>query len=75
MENILNIAQIVLAVILVAAVLLQNRGSGLGSAFGGGGGENVYRTKRGLEKILFVSTIIISAIFFGVAMANVLIRQ
>lgn len=76
MENILNIAQIVLSVVLIAVVLLQNRGGGLGSAFGGGGGgENVYRTKRGFEKALFVSTIIISIIFFGVAIANVLISQ
>jgi len=73
MENILNIIQIVLAGLLTAAVLLQSRGVGLGAAFGGEG--NVYRTKRGFEKILFVSTIALSVLFLGVAITNVLIRQ
>lgn len=73
MENILNIIQIVLAGLLTTAVLLQSRGVGLGAAFGGEG--NVYRTKRGFEKILFVSTIVLSVLFLGVAITNVLIRQ
>lgn len=70
-ELILNIAQIVLAVLLIAAILLQARGTGLGAAFGGGG--NVYRTKRGAEKKLFQLTIIIAILFFGVSLANALI--
>lgn len=70
-ELILNIAQIVLAVLLVAAILLQARGTGLGAAFGGGG--NVYRTKRGAEKKLFQLTIVIAILFFGVSLANALI--
>ncbi len=73
MENILNIAQIVLAAILVAAVLFQSRGTGLSTAFGGEG--NVYRTKRGFEKTLFIATIVVSILFFAIAVANVLIRQ
>jgi len=76
MEKILNIVQIILATLLVTVVLFQNKGSGLGSAFGGSGGQgNVYRTKRGFEKVLFVSTIVISTLFLGVALANILIRQ
>ncbi|MBI5369991.1 preprotein translocase subunit SecG [Candidatus Uhrbacteria bacterium] len=71
MQNILNIVQTVLAVLLIAGVLLQSRGTGLGAAFGGGG--NVYRTKRGAEKKLFQLTIIITILFFGVALANVLV--
>lgn len=70
MKHILNIVEIVLSVILVTAILLQNRGSGLGGVFGGEG--NVYRTKRGFEKVLFISTIVISILFFGTAIANVL---
>lgn len=73
MENIFNILQIVLAVLLTTAILLQSRGAGLSTVFGGEG--NIYRTKRGFEKILFVGTIILSALFLGVAIANVLIRQ
>ncbi len=70
-ELILNIAQIVLAVLLIAAILLQARGTGLGAAFGGGG--NVYRTKRGAEKKLFQLTIVIAILFFGVSLANALV--
>ncbi len=73
MENTLNIIQIVLAVALIVVILLQNKGTGLGSIMGGDG--NVYRTKRGFEKTLFYSTIAISIAFFGVAIANILIRR
>ena len=68
---VLNIVQIVLAALLVTSVLLQARGTGLGTAFGGEG--NIYRTKRGVEKILFYATIALSVLFFGVALANVII--
>ncbi|MFA5155736.1 MAG: preprotein translocase subunit SecG [Patescibacteria group bacterium] len=58
----IKIAQVVVAVLLMAAILLQNRGAGLGSAFGGTGG-GVYLTKRGLEKKLFIATIVLAVIF------------
>jgi len=61
----LQIGQLAIAVLLIAAVLLQNRGSGLSEVFGGSGG--VYRTKRGLEKILFWATIVLGAMFFGIS--------
>jgi preprotein translocase subunit SecG len=70
-ETILNTAQIILAVVLMAAILLQASGTGLGAAFGGGG--NVYRTKRGAEKKLFQLTIVLSIVFFGVALVNALV--
>lgn len=70
-ETILNTSQIILAILLVAAILLQARGTGLGAAFGGGG--NVYRTKRGAEKKIFQLTIVISILFFGVALVNALV--
>lgn len=69
-QNILTIAQVVLAVLLVASILLQARGSGLGASLGGDG--NVYRTKRGVEKKLFQLTIIFAILFFGVALANII---
>ncbi|HPV70475.1 MAG TPA: preprotein translocase subunit SecG [Candidatus Magasanikbacteria bacterium] len=65
----LNIAQIVLAVLLVTAILLQAKGTGLSGVFGGEG--NIFRTKRGFEKILFYSTIVLAILFFAVAVANV----
>lgn len=71
LETVLNTAQIILAILLMAAILLQARGTGLGVTFGGGG--NVYRTKRGVEKKLFQLTILLSILFFGVALANALV--
>ena len=70
-QLILSISQIVLAVLLIAAIILQARGTGLGAAFGGGG--NVFRTKRGAEKKLHQMTIVIAILFFGVALANALV--
>jgi len=57
----IKISQIVIAVLLMGAILMQNRGAGLGGIFGGTGG--VYLTKRGLEKKLFIATIVLAAIF------------
>lgn len=62
----LKITQIVLSILLVTVILLQNRGGGLGEVFGGSGG-GVYLTKRGVEKKIFVATIIV-AILFAVSM-------
>jgi preprotein translocase subunit SecG len=57
----IKVAQIIVAVLLMVAILMQNRGAGLGGVFGGSGG--VYLTKRGLEKKLFIATIVLAAIF------------
>ena len=71
MQTYLNIVQLAVAVLLITAILLQSRGTGLGATFGGEG--NVYRTKRGVEKVLFRSSIALAIIFFGLALANVLV--
>ncbi|MBI5466376.1 MAG: preprotein translocase subunit SecG [Candidatus Kerfeldbacteria bacterium] len=68
MRNYIQIAQLVISVLLVIAILLQNRGSGLGGVFGGEG--NVYRTKRGVEKVLFIASIVLAIAFFGLALWN-----
>ena len=73
MQNYLNIAQIAVSVLLMTAILLQARGSGRGAAFGGDG--NVFRTKRGVEKALFRSTIAFALVFFGLAIANILLPR
>ncbi len=57
--KILSIVQIVVCVLLVVSVLLQNRAEGLGQMFGGGG--EIFRTKRGLEKFLYYLTIFLIA--------------
>jgi preprotein translocase subunit SecG len=66
----LKIALIVVSLLLIIVILLQNRGAGLGSAFGGTGG--VYLTKRGLEKKLFTATIVLAVLFFGLSLASLL---
>jgi preprotein translocase subunit SecG len=63
----IKIAQIVVSVLLMIAILLQSRGAGLGNVFGGSGG--VYLTKRGLEKKLFIATIVLAALFLLVSLA------
>jgi preprotein translocase subunit SecG len=68
-QLLLPIIQIALSVLLVAAILLQQRGTGLGAAFGGEG--NVFRTKRGVEKGLYYLTIGLSVLFFVTAILNV----
>lgn len=67
---ILNILQVILAILLATCVLLQARGTGVGLSFGGDG--NVYRTRRGVEKKLHVFTIVLAILFFGVALLNTL---
>lgn len=67
----LNIIQIIIAVLLVIVILLQQRGTGLGSAFGGEGG--FYRTRLGIEKVLLVSTIALGIAFFATAIINILL--
>lgn len=65
------LVQILISLLLVGAILLQAKGTGLGSAFGGGG--EVYRTKRGFERILFTFTIILAAIFVIISLINVIV--
>ncbi len=61
----IHIALFILSAALIAAILLQSRGGGLGSLFGGEGlAGGQYKTRRGLEKTLFQVTIGLSAAFF-----------
>lgn len=71
MKDILNIVQLVVAVILIIAILLQNKGAGLGGVFGGDG--NTYSTKRGFEKNLHIATIVLASLFILLALANFVI--
>lgn len=67
----LSIIQFILAIILIILISLQQRGTGLGASFGGSG--EVFRTKRGVEKTIFTSTIIFSFLFFGAVFLNLFI--
>ncbi len=62
----LKITQIVVAISIIVAILLQPRGTGLGSAFGGEGA--LYYTRRGLEKTLFFVTIFLVILFVALVL-------
>lgn len=68
MMKILQIVQDVIALLLIIVILLQNRSTGLSGVFGGASG--VFRTKRGIEKILFTSTIVLAILFVGLSLFN-----
>lgn len=70
-ETLLNSSQIVLSILLVIVILLQQKGSGLGGIFGGS--SNVYSTKRGVDKILHILTIILALVFFSLSFARLFV--
>lgn len=61
MPKYLIIAQILVAIALILAILLQVRGGGLGGIFGQP--DSVYRTRRGIEKSLFQLTVVLAILF------------
>ena len=67
----LNIAQIILSVSLIAAIILQSKQAGLGGLTGADTG-GVFRARRGVERTLFQLTIGLAVIFFLVAIASVI---
>jgi len=73
MFSILSIIQITISAALITTILLQQRGAGGSAIFGGGGGESSYYTKRGFEKILFISSIILAGLFMVTAFFNLII--
>lgn len=68
MANILQVCLVVSGVLLVISILLQHRGTGLGGAFGGEGMS--YRSRRGVEKILYRATILFAAVFLVTAVSR-----
>ena len=68
-----NIIQIILSIALIAAIVLQSKGAGLGGLTGGDSG-GVYRARRGLEKTLFNITIGLAVVFFATAIINVIVN-
>lgn len=59
--NFLIVTQLTISILLTGAVLLQNRGSGLSSAFGGSG--EGFHTRRGIEKFLSTATAVLGVLF------------
>ncbi len=72
MQSLLTTAQFILPVLLITVILLQARGTGLGAGFGGEG--NIQQTKRGVEKKIHNTTIVISILFFISAFLDIYLQ-
>lgn len=68
----LALIQTVIGIFLVGAILLQNRGTGLSSIFGGEGG--MYRTRRGAERGIFIATIVLAVLFLGFGITGIILQ-
>jgi len=70
MLSFLPVLQIIVSIFLVICILLQQRGTALGSAFGGEGG--FYATRRGIQKNLFWATCFLGTAFLILAILNLI---
>ena len=68
---ILTTLHIIVSIMLGISVLMQTRGTSVGIAFGGGG--ETYRSKKGIEKVLFYTTIILSALFAALSILRLVL--
>jgi len=67
---IIRIIQAIIGILIIVLILLQERSTGLSGIFGGEGG--FYQTRRGIEKIIFISTIVLSVIFIVLSLYSLL---
>ena len=72
MSNFLDIALIITSVGLILSVILQSKGAGLGGLTGADTG-GVFTARRGIERVLFWMTIILSVIFFGLVITIIIL--
>lgn len=63
----LNIALIIISVLLILSVILQSKGAGLGGLSGADAGS-VFTARRGVERTLFLATIVLSVVFFALVL-------
>ena len=73
MNPILGIGQIIVSIALIAAILLQNRGTGLSGTFGGD--SAVYRSRRGVERRLWQFTIVLLVLFVVFSLATFILAS
>ena len=72
MEIFLDVALIITSIALIVSVILQSKGAGLGGLTGADTG-GIFTARRGIEKTLFQITIILSVVFFILALATVIV--
>ncbi len=74
MSTYLNLALVITSIALIAIILLQSKGAGLGGLGGGADmGGSGFHVRRGIERLFFNVTIVLSIIFFLLALLNVVI--
>jgi protein translocase SecG subunit len=71
MQTYLLIAQIAIPILLIASILFQQRGTALGSSFGGEGG-GFYSTRRGIQQKVFIASIVLAILFIIVSFLNLM---
>jgi len=69
MQTVLLVAQMVVAILIIGAVLLQAQGNGFGAAWGGGG--ETFHTRRGIERVVFYFTMVAIGLFAVISLAVV----
>jgi preprotein translocase subunit SecG len=69
-----QIIQITLCISVMVFILLQARGAGLGSAFGGSSAGSVFKTRRGVEKLIFNITIVFVVLFAIVSLLSAVLH-
>ncbi len=72
-RTVLPYVQIILSVLLTAAILLQQRGSSMGGAFGGDNFSAAYHTRRGAELFLYRFSIVVSILFVASAFLSIIL--
>jgi preprotein translocase subunit SecG len=70
----LQTVQIILSIAVIIFILLQARGAGLGSAFGGSSAGSVFKTRRGVERLIFNITIVFIILFAAVSIISMALR-
>ena len=71
--TVLPYVQIVISLLLIAAILLQQRGSSLGGAFGGDNFSATYHKRRGAELFLFQATVVLALLFVASAIVSLVL--
>ncbi len=74
MEKYLDIGLIITSIALIASVILQSKGAGLGGLTGADTG-GIFTARRGIEKTLFRVTIVLGVLFFLLAVATVIVAK
>ena len=73
MKSLLPYIQLILSVVLIAIILVQKTGAQVGGAFGGSDNfSSAFHTRRGFEKVLFNTTIVVAILFAVSALLNLI---